>query len=100
MKDKNFRALIASVREAGRIRRGETAPTREFRYDAKSIRAIRAKLGKSQTEFARMIGVKVSTLRNWEQGRREPDGPARALLRVAASDPDTVAFALSGSKQR
>ncbi len=42
-----------------------------------------------------MIGVSISTLQNWEQGRRQPDGPARALLKVAAENPEAVAEALS-----
>ena len=58
------------------------------------IKAIRLKLGKSQSEFALMIGVSVSTLQNWEQGRRSPGGPARALLKVAEHDPEAVAEAL------
>jgi putative transcriptional regulator len=41
-----------------------------------------------------MIGVSVATLRNWEQGRRRPEGPARALLKVAAANPEMVAAAL------
>jgi putative transcriptional regulator len=41
-----------------------------------------------------MIGVSVSTLQNWEQGRRKPDGPARALLKVASENPDAVTKAL------
>jgi putative transcriptional regulator len=45
-----------------------------------------------------MIGVSVATLRNWEQGRRTPDGPALALLRVAAKNPELVAEALHGKK--
>ncbi len=57
---------------------------------------VRAKLGASQSEFALMIGVSVATLRNWEQGRRTPDGPALALLRVAAKNPEVVANALHG----
>jgi putative transcriptional regulator len=60
------------------------------------VKAIRAKLGQSQAEFARMIGVSVATLRNWEQGRRTPEGPALALLRVAAAEPRAVARALRG----
>ena len=48
--------------------------------------------------FAMMIGVSVATLRNWEQGRRTPDGPALALLRVAAQNPQLVAEALHGKK--
>ena len=62
--------------------------------------AVRAKLGASQTEFALMIGVSVATLRNWEQGRRTPDGPALALLRVAAKNPKAVANALYGEAKR
>ena len=42
-----------------------------------------------------MIGVSVSTLQNWEQGRRQPEGPARALLKVATEKPEAVAEALS-----
>jgi putative transcriptional regulator len=57
------------------------------------VRAIREELGQTQTEFALMIGVSTATLRNWEQGRRQPEGPARALLRVAARNPKAVATA-------
>lgn len=53
------------------------------------------KLEKSQEEFALMIGMSVATLQNWEQGRRRPEGPARALLRVAAKNPQAVAKALA-----
>ena len=52
-------------------------------------------LGRSQAEFALMIGVSVATLQNWEQGRRRPVGPARALLKVAASNPRLVMRALA-----
>jgi len=47
-------------------------------------------LQKTQQEFAMMIGVSVATLRNWEQGRRQPQGPAKALLQVAAQYPEIV----------
>ena len=50
--------------------------------------------GKSQSEFALMVGVRVSTLQNWEQGRRKPDSPARALLKVASENPVAVSKAL------
>jgi putative transcriptional regulator len=59
------------------------------------VKAIRQRLKKSQAEFARMIGVSVSTLQEWEQGRRRPQGPARALLKVAAENPEAVAAALT-----
>ena len=95
MKSTDFKQLVASVKQAGRIRRGTLRPRRVTTFKPADIRAIRAKLGVTQTEFALMIGVSVATLRNWEQGRRMPDGPARALLRVAATAPEAVALALS-----
>ncbi len=58
------------------------------------VKAIRYKLKQSQAEFAMMIGVSVATLQGWEEGRHRPDGPAKALLRVAAKNPKIVAKAL------
>lgn len=95
MKKKDFEKLVASVKQAGKIKRGKLKPSRVFRFKPADIKAIRDKLGVSQSEFALMIGVSVSTLQNWEQGRRQPDGPARALLKVAAENPEAVAEALS-----
>ena len=54
----------------------------------------RENLKVSQNEFARMIGVSVRTLQNWEQGRRQPEGPAKALLRIASKNPRAVLQAL------
>jgi len=95
MKKVLFEELVESIREAGRIRRGEARPSRVFRYTPTNVKAIRARLGKSQSQFALMIGVSVSTLQNWEQGRRRPEGPAEALLRVAAAAPEVVEKALA-----
>jgi len=94
MKEKDFDELIESVKEAGRILRGEARPSREFTFSAQDVQAIRKKLRKSQDEFALMIGVSVATLRNWEQGRRQPHGPARALLKIASENPKAVEKAL------
>ena len=58
------------------------------------VRAIRYKLGQSQSEFATMIGVTLPMLQSWEEGKRVPDGPALALLRVAAKNPKIVARTL------
>jgi putative transcriptional regulator len=95
MRKQDFENLVESVRQAGRIRRGEAAPSRVAEFAPLDVKAVRRRLGKSQSEFARMIGVSVSTLQNWEQGRRRPEGPARALLRVAAANPEAVAAALA-----
>ncbi len=94
MKDSDFQLLVTSLRQAGQIRRGEIAPARRFEVRSEDVKAIRANLDMSQSEFALMIGVSVATLQNWEQGRRSPEGPARALLQVAASNPAAVAAAL------
>jgi putative transcriptional regulator len=97
MKREALDQLVQSVRQAGRIRRGAAKPSRTFNFVPADVKAIRGRLGKSQTEFALMIGVSVATLRNWEQGRRTPEGPALALLRVASVEPRAVARALRGA---
>ena len=54
------------------------------------VAALRARFGLSQTDFAALLGISVGTLRNWEQRRRRPDGPAKILLRVAAIHPEAL----------
>jgi putative transcriptional regulator len=94
MKDEEFQKLLESVKRAGEIARGRRKPSRVAKFAAPDIKAIRRDLAVSQSQFARMIGVSVMTLRNWEQRRREPRGPARALLKVAARNPRAVMEAL------
>jgi len=98
VKERGFRELATSVRQAGRIRRGTLRASRVTVFRPADVRAVRAKLGQSQTEFALMIGVSVATLRNWEQGRRRPEGPALALLRIATRNPRAVEAALRGHR--
>jgi putative transcriptional regulator len=59
------------------------------------VAAIRKRLGLSQGEFAAQFGFKLDALQNWEQGRRRPDGAARAFLRVIEREPDAVQRALA-----
>ena len=94
MKDEDFEKLVQSITQAGRIRRGVKRPSRVFRFSVPSIKKTREQLHMSQAEFAAMIGVSARTLQNWEQGRRTPEGPAQALLRVAAKNPEAVLEAL------
>jgi putative transcriptional regulator len=94
MNEADFGKLTESIRQAGRIKRGSLKPDRVKNISPADVRAIRSRLKKSQTEFALMIGVSVATLQNWEQGRRRPEGPARALLRIAEQNPRAVADAL------
>lgn len=63
--------------------------------NAAQVSVIRKQLGLSQEQFAALMGVSVGTLRNWEQGRREPHGPARSLLLVASREPAAVLKALA-----
>jgi putative transcriptional regulator len=95
MKKVSFDKLVESVKQAGRIRRGNMKAGRVFHFSPADIKEIRLRLKKSQAEFALMIGVSLATLQNWEQGRRFPEGPARALLKVAAEKPEAVIEALS-----
>jgi putative transcriptional regulator len=94
MREEDFDNLVTSLQEAGKIRRGEMSPGRVTEFAPADVRAIRQRFDKSQVEFARMIGVSVATLRNWEQGRRRPEGPARALLKLAAENPEMVSASL------
>lgn len=58
------------------------------------VRAIRTKLGMTQEEFAARFGFSVNTLRHWEQGKRQPEGPTRAYLIVIDREPEAVQKAL------
>jgi putative transcriptional regulator len=94
MKTSDFAKLVASIKEAGAIKAGHLAPARKTEISPPEIKAVREKLHVSQSEFAAMIGVSPRTLQNWEQGRRTPEGPAKALLKVAARNPKAVLGAL------
>ena len=75
------RAITARVRKRlmlGQFESGE------------DISALRRFVGLTQVQFAQAMGISVHTLRNWEQGRRRPDGPAIALLRIAARHPRII----------
>lgn len=95
MNKKLFADLVESMTQMNEIVRGERAPSREFNVDAVSIKELRSKVGLSQTKFAALLHVNVGTLRNWEQGLREPTGPAKALLVAIRRDPTHVLKALA-----
>ncbi len=90
MKRELFDELIESVREGGQILRGERVPSRSFLFEELDVRRLREKHGMSQSRFAAMMGISVGTLRNWEQGRRKPEGSARVLLKVVEKHPEAV----------
>lgn len=83
---KNFQQdLLASVRQ---MRSGKAA--RFTKVKLLPVAEARAKMGLSQQDFARLLGVSPRTLQDWEQGRRQPTGAAKTLLRVAASHPEVL----------
>jgi putative transcriptional regulator len=90
MKKETFAELLSSIEQGGRIVRGKRAPSRAYRIDNPDVPAIRRHLGLSQQKFAELLGISPATLRNWEQGRRKPEGAARVLLCVAAKHPEAV----------
>ncbi|MEQ1726652.1 MAG: helix-turn-helix domain-containing protein [Methyloglobulus sp.] len=90
MKNEHFNELIASIQEAGKINRGETAASRTHDFPAPDIKAIREGICFSQSKFATLIGVNIRTLQNWEQGHRHPTGTAKVLLKLVQADPKSV----------
>jgi putative transcriptional regulator len=94
MNDKDFQKLVESVKQMGAIMRGQDIPHRRTVVTSVDVKALREQLGLTQNEFSGMIGVSIKTLQNWEQGRREPEGPAKALLRVVEKEPQAVLNAL------
>ena len=100
MQKKLFADLVESMREMQAVRLG-AAPTRvttanELR--ALDVAELRKAAGLSQPLFARALGISLYTLRNWEQGRRHPDGPARVLLHVFKQHPEAVLSAVTAAR--
>lgn len=90
MRSDLFNDLLESTKQAVSISNNRIPASRKFIINPPDIAALRKNVDKTQEEFARMIGVSVATLRNWEQGRRIPEGPALALLKIVSADPAYV----------
>jgi putative transcriptional regulator len=88
--------LVESARQALAWARGEDVPGARVHGvgPAVDVRAVRRKTGLTQAGFARRFGFPLGTLRNWEQGIRTPQGPARTLLVVIDAEPEAVRRAL------
>lgn len=88
--------VITSLKEAIAWAGGEPVPVRvtTIKVPRTDVRAVRRKLRLSQSQFAAKFGFQPATLKNWEQGRTRPDGPARVLLAVIARHPEAVEDAL------
>ena len=93
-----FDSVMRGLKEAEAYMKGEDVPGLVVHRAPLSIDvvAIRAGTGLSQDRFAESIGVSPKTLRNWEQGRRAPQGPARVLLALVEKRPSVVQELLAG----
>jgi putative transcriptional regulator len=101
MKEDVFHELLESVRAGGEILRGKREPSRVFaEAEVPDITTLRERFGLSQAKFATLLGISIGTLRNWEQQRRIPDGPARVLLRIAAKHPEAVLDTVASASDR
>jgi putative transcriptional regulator len=106
MDKKLFGELISSIREAGKIARNKAKAKRVHVYSAQKIREmqrrfkpaeivkVRHQLKMSQAEFAGVMLIRKTTLQSWEQGRRQPEGPALVLITVMRKNPQAVIAAL------
>ena len=90
MKKELFDELVESIKEAGAYLRGEEEASRVTFIGEPDPRAVRGELGMTQEQFAAALAIDVGTLRDWERGRRDPDGPAMRLLQVAAKHPEVL----------
>ncbi len=96
MDDQLFNGLLAAVREMDDIAQGKKTAAKVTEFPPPEVKLIREKIGLSQNRFAMLVGVSKRTLENWEQGRRQPSGPARALLRILEVQPEQAVRALRG----
>ncbi|MEX0685845.1 MAG: NadS family protein [Balneolales bacterium] len=95
MKEELFKELLDSVKQAGQIKKGELHASRRTIISEPDVVQIRKKYKMNQQEFAALLGISIGTLRNWEQGRRKPQGPAKVLLKIAEQKPKAILESLS-----
>jgi len=102
MGSKAFNDIMAGLEDALAYTQGDRSRGKETIVDVPTVdvRAARQRLGMSQPDFAMAFGVSVSTVRNWEQRRRQPKGAARVLLTVIERNPGAVVEALRDLRQQ
>jgi putative transcriptional regulator len=122
MSDELFAELRESVRQGGAVLRGVREPSRVYEVTpgggrstavriagprpvmamagTLDVAALRARFKLSQVKFAALLGISAATLRNWEQGRRVPEGPARVLLQVAERHPEAILSVVAATAGR
>ena len=95
-------SIVEGLRDAIAYARGDKrgSRTHTIRVHPADVRSTRERLGLTQAAFASAFGVSIATVRNWEQGRREPEGPARVLLRVIERHPEAVLESLATKRRK
>ena len=94
--NKAFKNIMAGLEDAIAYAEGDPSRGKAHKIEVVDVKAIREKTGLSQPKLAAVFKIPVGTLRNWEQGRRQPEGPAIALLHIIDKDPETAVRALHG----
>lgn len=92
-----FESIRQGMTEAIEFAQGNTGKSVVNEFSSVNIKALRERVGMSQTEFASIFGIKQDTLQHWERGDRKPRGPALALLNVLSREPKAVLRALSAN---
>jgi len=92
-----FESIKQGLTEAIDFAQGKTSKAVVHEFSPIDVKAVREKIGMSQSEFASAFGISLGTLRHWERGDRKPRGPALVLLNVVAKEPRLVFKALSAS---
>jgi putative transcriptional regulator len=92
-----FETVMAGLEDTLAYGRGDRSRgvAHQIEVPEVDVREVRSRLGLTQSTFAGMLRVSVATVREWERGRRRPEGPARVLLKVIAREPDAVRRALA-----
>ena len=93
------KSILTGAREALSYARGEREGFVAHVPEEVNVKSIRKRIGLSQAKFANQFGFTVDAVRNWEQGRRQPEVSARALLMVIDREPDAVRRALAGRRR-
>lgn len=90
MEKELFDTLLTSIREAQAIAHKRAPASRRRTVSPPDVKAVRERIGLSQHDFAQLMRVSIKTLQNWEQQRRQPTGPAAALLQIVQAAPEVV----------
>ena len=79
--------FVAKLERGLAISHGKAKASRSFKVESTDVKAVRERVGLTQDEFAKLMRVSIKTLQNWEQKRRQPTGPAAALLKIVSVEP-------------